>query len=207
MKKNILLGYLLISFIFIFTFVGCGKTTISSETVDNMQSKVETEEPSITQESDVESVSEETKKDEEYTQIKENEEIVNQIPNSEDVWKTVKETEDICIVVMNEKTGNIEIINSNGIGSENATVYMMKEEGSKILIPLRENIQDIDRFTDREEVFYSTDSVGVDYPIVDMGDSIKAVEIEDIQEEFYNIMIYISDVSEHIEFLIIHDYK
>lgn len=116
-----------------------------------------------------------------------------------------EETEDICMVVMNEKTGNKEIIRSNGIGVDNTTPYSA-QQGDSFFIPIRDNITDIFYSTaeTQAKTLYSIDSVGVDYSIVETSNNLNVIEVIS-DNETYNISIGTTDTEEYTAFIILNN--
>lgn len=204
-QKRLVLRSLLIVFILSISLLGCAKESTEVADVPEVEAEIESvQEETVVQGTETEDVQEEPETTVEEAGQQEEQPAKEESLGSASIWEDVKETDDICIVVLDENAGEQKIINSTGIGAENAAVYVMEQQGNKILIPLRDNVRYITRDTDKSETFYSISSVGVDYPIVDIN-GIKAIEMEDIPNEYYNIMIYTTDTDDHIEFVIIHD--
>lgn len=181
---------------------GCGSTQAESTT------EPEKQEPEVVEE--VETTVEETPTvQEEPETTEETEEVVeNETPNTVDIWKTVEETDDICMVAIDEKTGSELSMNANGAGGDKAAPYVIKGE-EKIYIPLRNNIKEVflyycDGSTD-STTLYSAENTGEDYPIVDIDEKLKAVKVEESQKKDYYIMINVEGDSEYTYFLIGYD--
>jgi hypothetical protein len=211
MKRKGLKTILCVAFMAVL-MCGCGNTGDETEsTAETTETVVEetdaeeeeTEESTTVQGPETEEVQEEPEIVEETTDT---EEIVDQ--TSDDVWKTVKETDDICMVVINESQSQELVMNSKGIGAENIITYVV-QKGDKIYIPLRDNIRGIFLdYCDRSSEFislYSFDSIGVDYPIIELDDNLKALEVEDPLAKDYNIKINIEDADDYVYFLIGYD--
>lgn len=189
---------ILLTLMFLMLF-GCGsnQTENTSETEKQESEVVE----------DVETTLEETFTVQEKTET--TEEVVEyEKANTTDIWKTVEETDDICMVAIDEKTGSELSMNANAAGSDKATPYVIKGE-EKIYIPIRNNIKEVflyycDGSTD-SITLYSDENPGEDYPIVDIDEKLKAVEVEESQKKDYYIMINVEGDSEYTYFLIGYD--
>lgn len=181
---------------------GCGSTQAESTT------EPEKQEPEVVEE--VETTVEETPTvQEEPETTEETEEVVeNETPNTVDIWKTVEETDDICMVVLNDSKGSELSMNAKGIGGDKAVPYLITGE-EKIYIPLRDNIKSVFLYycdgSSDTTTLYSIDSIGVDYPIVDIDENLKVIEVEESQQKDYYIMINVEGASDYIYFLIGYD--
>lgn len=216
-RKKILV--ILLSLVLVVAFCGCGNSkseeleekvagTISEEVekeeLNDMQQNTEEKAENIDNSSENEI--KDTVDKEEINQPEEADE--KNILHTEDIWEDVKETDKICIVIMDENGNEETLLYSKGTGASNCIPYIIKQN-VKIYVPLRDNINGIhlvycDGNSD-SKALYTTDSVGVDYNIKDMGNGVQAIMIDDAERRDFNIIIHVSDYDEYIYFLIGYD--
>lgn len=134
-KKMLVLRSLLIVFIISVSLLGCRK-----EETEVAEVEVETETESVKEDATSGEESTENVKIEQPIEIEKEETI--ETTESVD-WETFAGQEnniETNIAILNENTGEQEIVIGNGIGVENTTTCKVKE-GDRIAVPIRENYE------------------------------------------------------------------